>query len=105
MEKVSEDKIRVDAWFGKRKDLACVRTVCSHIENMMNGVKTVSSFPPPPPSSSASFSKNSRISNWTHSLRRAIFLPSSLLPPFLSLHSLPNVVCQSALVQGSMVSL
>lgn len=41
MEKVAEDKLRIDAWFGKRKDLACVRTVCSHIENMINGVQTV----------------------------------------------------------------
>jgi large subunit ribosomal protein L9e len=41
MQKVSEHKLRVDAWFGKRKDLACVRTVCSHIENMINGVQTV----------------------------------------------------------------
>lgn len=41
MQKVSDNKLRVDAWFGKRKDLACVRTVCSHIENMINGVQTV----------------------------------------------------------------
>lgn len=31
-------KIRVAVWFGKRKDLACIRTVCSHIQNMVKGV-------------------------------------------------------------------
>mmetsp|Transcript_27694 Transcript_27694/g.61805 ORF Transcript_27694/g.61805 Transcript_27694/m.61805 type:complete len:182 (+) Transcript_27694:68-613(+) len=31
-------KIRVDLWFGNRKQLACIRTVCSHIENMITGV-------------------------------------------------------------------
>jgi len=30
--------IRVDLWFANRKQLACVRTICSHIENMMVGV-------------------------------------------------------------------
>jgi large subunit ribosomal protein L9e len=30
--------IRVDLWFANRKQLACVRTVCSHIENMFVGV-------------------------------------------------------------------
>merc|ERR1712043_91247 len=28
----------VEKWFGKRKELAAVRTVCSHITNLMNGV-------------------------------------------------------------------
>eukprot|EP01084_Bolivina_argentea_P239326 402283_1 len=31
-------KLRVDLWFGTRKQLACIRTVCSHIENMIKGV-------------------------------------------------------------------
>ncbi|CAM9928857.1 unnamed protein product [Heterosigma akashiwo] len=31
--------IKVDLWFGTRKQLACIRTVCSHIENMMTGVR------------------------------------------------------------------
>jgi len=31
-------KIRVDLWFGNRKQLACIRTICSHIENMITGV-------------------------------------------------------------------
>mmetsp|Transcript_24337 Transcript_24337/g.36059 ORF Transcript_24337/g.36059 Transcript_24337/m.36059 type:complete len:187 (+) Transcript_24337:77-637(+) len=30
--------IRVDLWFANRKQLACVRTVISHIDNMMVGV-------------------------------------------------------------------
>ena len=29
---VEERKIRVDLWFGNRKQLACIRTVCSHID-------------------------------------------------------------------------
>ena len=32
-------KLRVDLWFGNRKQLACIRTVCSHIENMITGVQ------------------------------------------------------------------
>jgi len=31
-------KVRCDLWFGIRKQLACIRTVCSHIENMITGV-------------------------------------------------------------------
>merc|ERR1712102_189918 len=31
-------KLKVEKWFGKRKELAAVRTVCSHVENMMKGV-------------------------------------------------------------------
>merc|ERR1712055_1079008 len=30
--------IKVEKWFGKKKELAAVRTVCSHINNMINGV-------------------------------------------------------------------
>lgn len=30
--------VKVDLWFANRKQLACVRTVCSHIENMIIGV-------------------------------------------------------------------
>jgi large subunit ribosomal protein L9e len=30
--------IKVDLWFATRKQLACVRTVCSHIENLFVGV-------------------------------------------------------------------
>ena len=36
--------VKVEKWFGKRKELAAVRTVCSHITNMINGVQTVSGF-------------------------------------------------------------
>merc|ERR1712020_252679 len=30
--------VRVEKWFGRKKELAAVRTVCSHITNMINGV-------------------------------------------------------------------
>jgi len=30
--------LRVEKWFGTKKELAAVRTVCSHIENMLKGV-------------------------------------------------------------------
>merc|ERR1711935_393514 len=30
--------IRVEKWFGKKKELAAVRTVCSHITNLISGV-------------------------------------------------------------------
>ena len=33
--------VRVEKWFGKRKELAAVRTVCSHITNLMTGVTNV----------------------------------------------------------------
>lgn len=36
--KISEKKLRVTIWFGRRRELACIRTVCSHIENMIKGV-------------------------------------------------------------------
>ena len=36
--KVDADTIKVEKWFGKKKELAAVRTVCSHIENMFKGV-------------------------------------------------------------------
>merc|ERR1712214_34771 len=33
-----KDTIKVEKWFGKKKQLASVRTVCSHIENLFKGV-------------------------------------------------------------------
>lgn len=30
--------LKVEKWFGRKKELAAVRTVCSHIENMLKGV-------------------------------------------------------------------
>ncbi|KAF0691120.1 Aste57867_17597 [Aphanomyces stellatus] len=39
MRRVNKKTLRVDLWFGNRKQLACVRTVCSHIENMITGVR------------------------------------------------------------------
>ena len=37
-EEVEKKYVQVDLWFATRKQLACVRTVCSHIENMIVGV-------------------------------------------------------------------
>ncbi|XP_065058979.1 large ribosomal subunit protein uL6-like [Rhopilema esculentum] len=36
--RLSKNIIRVDVWFAKKKQLACLRTICSHIENLMKGV-------------------------------------------------------------------
>jgi len=33
-----KETIKVEKWFGKKKQLAAVRTVCSHITNMFTGV-------------------------------------------------------------------
>jgi len=38
MEMVSKDELRVNKWFGKKKEIAAVRTVCSHVQNMIKGV-------------------------------------------------------------------
>jgi len=38
LKRVSKKKIRVNKWFGSRKELSCVRTICTHIENMIKGV-------------------------------------------------------------------
>ncbi|EEB12056.1 60S ribosomal protein L9, putative [Pediculus humanus corporis] len=35
---VNKSLIKVEKWFGTKKELASVRTVCSHIENMIKGV-------------------------------------------------------------------
>lgn len=34
-------KLKVTIWFGKRKNLACIRTICTHIKNMIVGVTKV----------------------------------------------------------------
>ena len=39
---ITKKKLRVDVWFASRKELACVRTICSHIQNMFKGVIYVS---------------------------------------------------------------
>lgn len=41
LKKISNKKLLVEKWFGIRKELAAVKTVCSHIENMMKGVTKV----------------------------------------------------------------
>lgn len=33
-----KSQIRVTVWFGSHKHLACIRTVCSHISNLLKGV-------------------------------------------------------------------
>lgn len=38
MELVGKKLLQISKWFGIRKELATVRTVCSHIENMIKGV-------------------------------------------------------------------
>ncbi|CAG9797779.1 unnamed protein product [Chironomus riparius] len=35
---VNRKKVMVEKWFGSKKEIAAVRTVCSHIENMIKGV-------------------------------------------------------------------
>lgn len=34
---VSPRLLKVEKWFGSKKELAAVRTVCSHVENMIKG--------------------------------------------------------------------
>lgn len=38
IEMIGKKKIKVQKWFGNRAELAVVRTICSHIENMIKGV-------------------------------------------------------------------
>lgn len=38
IELIAKNTIKVQKWFGNRRELAVVRTVCSHIENMIRGV-------------------------------------------------------------------
>ena len=37
--------IKVEKWFGKKKQIAAVRTVCSHIKNMFQGLTLVCALP------------------------------------------------------------
>ena len=43
---VDKETIKVEKWFGKKKQLASVRTVCSHIENLFKGVMKVNNHIP-----------------------------------------------------------
>ncbi|RNA03806.1 60S ribosomal L9 [Brachionus plicatilis] len=36
--KLNKKKIKVEKWFGTKKEVAAVRTICSHIKNMIKGV-------------------------------------------------------------------
>ena len=38
IERVGKKTLRVRKWFGVRKEIAAIRTVCSHIQNMIKGV-------------------------------------------------------------------
>lgn len=38
IEMVGKRKIRVQKWFGTKSELAVVRTICTHIQNMIKGV-------------------------------------------------------------------
>lgn len=38
IQKMENGNIKVDLWFGGRKNISCIRTVCSHITNMITGV-------------------------------------------------------------------
>lgn len=40
---VSPKVLKVEKWFGTKKELAAVRTVCTHVQNMIKGVTKVSS--------------------------------------------------------------
>ena len=39
-----KETIKIEKWFGKKKQLAAVRTVCSHINNLFKGVTKVTYF-------------------------------------------------------------
>ena len=38
--KKGEKLLKVQIWFGKRDEISCLRTICTHIENMIKGVTT-----------------------------------------------------------------
>nr|CAG4652168.1 EOG090X0DNU [Triops cancriformis] len=38
MQMIKPDELQVSKWFGARKEIAAVRTVCSHVQNMIKGV-------------------------------------------------------------------
>jgi large subunit ribosomal protein L9e len=38
IQRIAKNKIRVLVWHGDRKHVACIRTVASHIENLIKGV-------------------------------------------------------------------
>ncbi|KAJ1921029.1 60S ribosomal protein L9B [Mycoemilia scoparia] len=38
MQRIAKNKIKIVVWHGGRKHIACVRTICSHIENLITGV-------------------------------------------------------------------
>uniref|UniRef100_A0A2I3HIS6 Large ribosomal subunit protein uL6 n=1 Tax=Nomascus leucogenys TaxID=61853 RepID=A0A2I3HIS6_NOMLE len=57
-------RLRVDKWWCNRKELATVRTICSHVQNMIKGVGF-----------HYKMSNNKRGLPWSHTLIFSIFLP------------------------------
>lgn len=41
IEKLSKKQLKVEKWFGTKKEVATVRTICSHIKNLIKGVVKV----------------------------------------------------------------
>ena len=38
IQELSKEKLKITIWFGTRKQMACMRTICSSINNMIKGV-------------------------------------------------------------------
>jgi len=36
--KIDDSSLKVDKWFGNKKQLACIRSICASIDNMITGV-------------------------------------------------------------------
>ena len=41
LQKINKKSLKISVWFGARKHLACIRTVITHIQNMIKGVTSV----------------------------------------------------------------
>lgn len=44
IQKIGKRRLRVDMWFGTRRQQAAIRTLCTHIENMIIGVTKVNIY-------------------------------------------------------------
>ena len=44
LERLSKKALKVSIWFGGRKHVACMRTILTHINNMIKGVTAVRYF-------------------------------------------------------------
>merc|ERR1712004_670514 len=74
----SKNTILVEKWFGIKKELAAVRTVCSHIENMFKGV----------------------IKGYKYKMRSVLLISPSTLP---SLRETPLLRCVTSWERNSLV--